>query len=734
MSSDQIKESEPTKESFSLGYKKIPVPKKEDLEKIDPNDFLEEPKFDPSIFTNLLSGLGGGLGNDIQGGESLGFDPSLLTNLLSGLGGGGDNTEEDEGLSGFDPSMFSNLLSGLGGQGGPSGFDPSMFSNLLSGLGGQGGASGFDPSMFSNVFSGLENMSSDTPKKNTSKIEYNPFKINHIQNYNPIYKEIFELSPKNYNQISLNNKKQVIFNKDHIDETSVPIENAFIKYSPLLDPYRYLTGKYTNDESLRTLPKIISESESINSHYKLNDPNNASYIDNFFCYLSSQLLNKHSFQNAIDYYGSYLGVQEKFRVNIADDMDYLRNSEYFSNNKNILYEIDMDEEDPFANFGSRKNKDKIVLHNESNISHLSIEDLDNGSEDPIIITDEIEQVYENEKSDDDDSSNDSEMNYTSSDEDDEDDATVEEDEEDTANTVDEEPDDDDHDDDDDEEDEAANSADDEEADEEDDEEESEEEEEDPPLYAYVKDFPIQMICLEPCKGTIDSLFNKGELDEQTAGAALMQIIMSLIAFQKAYHFTHNDLHTNNIMYIDTTDEFIYYKFNKIYYKVPTYGRIYKIIDFGRAIYKFQGRTYCSDSFGPDGDANSQYNFEPYFNDKKPRLEPNYSFDLCRLGCSIYDFILDEDYFENVNNEEIDDLQRTVIRWCSDDNGKNVLYKKNGEERYPNFKLYKMIARTVNKHTPEQQLMDPYFSKYAIKKTTDIGFDDIINIDILPCYA
>ena len=36
----------------------------------------------------------------------------------------------------------------------------------------------------------------------------------------------------------------------------------------------------------------------------------------------------------------------------------------------------------------------------------------------------------------------------------------------------------------------------------------------------------------------------------------------------------------------------------------------------------------------------------------------------------------------------------------DDNGKNILYKKNGEERYPNFKLYKMIARIVHNHTPE----------------------------------
>jgi hypothetical protein len=34
------------------------------------------------------------------------------------------------------------------------------------------------------------------------------------------------------------------------------------------------------------------------------------------------------------------------------------------------------------------------------------------------------------------------------------------------------------------------------------------------------------------------------------------------------------------MYIETDKEFIYYTHNQIHYKVPTYGRIYKIIDFG----------------------------------------------------------------------------------------------------------------------------------------------------------
>ena len=205
--------------------------------------------------------------------------------------------------------------------------------------------------------------------------------------------------------------------------------------------------------------------------------------------------------------------------------------------------------------------------------------------------------------------------------------------------------------------------------------------------------------------------------------------MILIVYQKAFHFTHNDLHTNNIMFINTDIEYLYYKFDKIWYKVPTYGRIFKIIDFGRSIYKFQGQLLCSDSFATGGDAATQYNFEPFYNSKKPIIEPNYSFDLCRLGTSIYDFIIDD----NESIQSMDELQKTIVRWCKDDLGKNVLYKKNGEERYPNFKLYKMIARTVHKHTPQKQLEYSYFNQFAFTPKNKKSIT-VMNIDKIPSYV
>ena len=115
------------------------------------------------------------------------------------------------------------------------------------------------------------------------------------------------------------------------------------------------------------------------------------------------------------------------------------------------------------------------------------------------------------------------------------------------------------------------------------------------------------------------------------------------------------------------------------------------------------------------------------NEDRPRIDPNYSFDLCRLGCSIYDFIIDSE-----NPNKMDELQKTVFRWCHDDSGKNVLYKRNGDERYPNFKLYKMIARTVHQHTPEEQLTFPFFSQFL---DTNLPSSEVqINIDTLPSYV
>jgi hypothetical protein len=191
-------------------------------------------------------------------------------------------------------------------------------------------------------------------------------------------------------------------------------------------------------------------------------------------------------------------------------------------------------------------------------------------------------------------------------------------------------------------------------------------------------------------------------------ACMMQVIMILVTYQKVFQFTHNDLHTNNIMYSYTDLEFVSYKYNGSFYQVPTYGKLYHVIDYGRSIYTFQKRLFISDSFHEDGDAATQYNMEPYLDKDEPVVEPNPSFDLCRLACSMLDCISEEE-----------PLHKVISDWCTDDQGESVVVSDDGTERYPDFELYRMIALSVHNHTPQAQLLRPEFFKFKVESAENV---------------
>jgi len=545
---------------------------------------------------------------------------------------------------------------------------------------------------------------------------YKPFDMKGLQKYNPIYSLFFEMNESNHHSLCLKHKNNIIDLHTVMNAENIMIDqkSSFIKFSPLLDPVKYMIGKYNvENDDIRTLPSSIENNATV--FPKLLDHNNSAYIDCFFSFLASQLLEHHGVIHGVDYYGSFLGVQEKYKMNVTDDIEYIANSEYFHENLGKHFFISDKHYSEYSSniVSSRANKNKLhfsSIKEDIDLGEIVIDDcpstekmcetIEEQNEDDAL---EHEIVYEKNTHTEEekyDSTSDSDVDYSESEESDESDDSEGSDESSSENE----------------------SASEESA------SETESMSEDRELFAYINNFPVQMICLEKCKGTMDDLFKRGIIDEKTAPSALMQIIMTLIIYQKAFSFTHNDLHTNNIMYIDTEEEYIYYVYEGKTYKVPTYGKIYKIIDFGRGIYKFDGKIFCSDSFAPKGDAATQYNCEPYMNENKPRLDPNLSFDLCRLGCSIYDFIID-----NEEIDEMDDFQKLILSWCIDDNGKNVLYKRNGEERYPNFKLYKMIARTVHNCVPREQLNNHLFSQYLIDSIENSEIR-VIHIDEIPSYV
>jgi len=564
--------------------------------------------------------------------------------------------------------------------------------------------------------------------------------LSKTQNFIPIYTRFFNLNESNFNNINLNNKWYISSIGEQIEDNDnlftckvknfetnkVKDRDVFFKMAPLLDPYKYLIGKYNIDNvNLFNLPNLNSTLNDCDR--KIIDLNNSAYVDGLFLFLSSQLRNTFKFIHGVEYYGSFLAIKNEFKINVFDDIDYLNNSEFFNKNKNTLFKID--EYEHLFQQEQTKLKPLIIGNNISIKSSLSIKSVDNELFDDIF-EDSSNSINLNDLKDmsmdlvdimvsteqkvtlKSNSTCSSRSSHTDTEEVDDNCENCDEEDNDTENCAEEDEDDEEDD-----------------EDEEDDDDDINEEER---INVVIPKFPVQVIGMECCESTFDELIFNNELTTDEWFSAFMQIIMILITYQKAFHFTHNDLHTNNIMYNNTEKKFLYYCYKKKYYKVPTFGRIFKIIDFGRSIFKYDGKIFCSDSFQIGGDAATQYNTEPYFNDKKPRLEPNFSFDLCRLACSIFDYVIDD--FEEMDLSKINDpVKRLILEWCLDDKGMNMLYKNNGVERYPDFKLYKMIARCVHNHTPQAQLERPEFNIYSNFNIDIKKMDDIINIDNIPSH-
>ena len=667
-----------------------------------------------------------------------------------------------------------------------------------------------------------------------------------IQNFIPIYSRFFDINETNYNAIQLNQKyylQNIITRPNDIMEGDDNNENApdndsrslnhletiiaddngntnnvpvFVKYSPLLDPIRYLSGKYqANHDKIRSLPKYNSTPDECEE--KMLNTNNTSYVDGFFSYLTSRALHTHGVVHGIDYYGSYLCKQREFSANVFDDIDYLVGCSFFNNYENDLFTID------YSQFGDDvdgdlsdvnisklmkiRNKMKpmvgacgansyiesagdyksvqnrinilenisqvdaslstndIIIENVTDTSSCSrdcepaIEIVDLNIDETLLTGDggggstslhPKNQTRDNNGDTSDSDSSQSNSSYTTeseSDDDDDDnpstsmiqvdDSSFDKGDGDGDGDCDGDGTESESDDDDSKSGYTGS----------DDDETGSYESDDEQIIVKIKDFPVQAILLEKCVSTLDHIMMTDELTKDEWTSILFQVIMTLIIYQKMFEFTHNDLHTNNVMFIETTEEFIYYLIDEQYYKVPTYGRIFKIIDFGRAIYKFRGELICSDSFHPKGDAATQYNFPPYYNPEKQTVEPNFSFDLCRFACALFDyFIYDLRKVEKLCKS--DPIIELIVKWTMDDKGRNILYKSSGEERYPDFKLYKMISRSVHGHIPSNEIRNPLFDVYKItqkkyKKHASLSAKFLkdgknthifINVDTLPIYS
>ena len=194
--------------------------------------------------------------------------------------------------------------------------------------------------------------------------------------------------------------------------------------------------------------------------------------------------------------------------------------------------------------------------------------------------------------------------------------------------------------------------------------------------------------------------------EEVLLSCLFQIAFSLHYLQKHYEFTHNDLHINNIMFSYTNKTYIYYKINNKYFKIPTYGRIFKIIDFGRAIFTYKNKVFMNDVFSIFGEAGGQYyypNQVKFHKEKKleEKITPNYSFDLCRLSMTILD---------EIDTEKISQKTLSLLNYMCTDK-----YNNNYREMEDDFSLYILISKNSKNAIPLNILNKDIFKDYRVKK-------------------
>jgi len=512
--------------------------------------------------------------------------------------------------------------------------------------------------------------------------------FNHLQTFFPTLSDLYNLNSKQTEDIWLDSKwriKQIdisgtsgpchlslVPNVDGSTETESKRQNAFMKVTHLLDPIRWMKGKYS-------LPKQTGlpwHTKTWTSAWtKLQDSSNQAYVEAVASYALGRLRDEGISPHFNEFYGAFCARADIYRYNLTEDYeDYKSSSWVWEGQKRGLFKLCMFDKDSVE--VSKETRDEYLrepsvldsdseyeTESETEIDAINVIDAVHISDMGSIHSDGMSSLSFAESSEDSIDSN--EDKYK--------------------------------------------------------------------IYAEFRDFPVMLIALEQNSGTMDELLDSIEAVGASHGtpewelrwsAWVFQVIAALTVAQSVFGFTHNDLHTNNIVWTPTKEEFLYYSLKSgAVFKVPTFGKLFRIIDFGRSIFTINGTQFISDDFKEDNDADGQYSFGPIM--KAVEVPPNPSFDLCRLAVSLFESLYPDppeklEGGELLSSEEDLEVFETVSplcnclwSWMIDDNGENVLINADGSERFPDFDLYNHIAANIHNAIPSQQFKHPAFDQFQV---------------------
>ena len=505
-----------------------------------------------------------------------------------------------------------------------------------------------------------------------------------IKTFFPSLKILFNINDIS-NEIWFDNNYKVsglqIINEENIKgNCKIKIKNkyinAYLKVTHLIDPITYIKKKnegidYTTDEEL---------------HNKIKDPWNQAYVEAIATYALGKLKEENISPHFNIFYGAFTSIANKYSYNIADEVDTYRLYKWFwTGIETSIMEVSIDgvedqEEARDIYDKIMKKPDYCLDNNEESEDYEELLDTSSITE----VNNELDSL-------------DSISIKTYNSEDKETDETNEDDTDDNY---------------------------------------SNDEDDDVKVLLQLYDFPVMMILMDKNESTMDDLLEDydevgcepgSNLWEEKWSAWLFQVISALCVVQTLFGFTHNDLHSNNIVWEYTDELYLFYKTNDgVKFKVPTYGKIFKIIDFGRSIFSINKHLFVSDDFKEGNDAATQYNFPELNGENSEKIiYPNPSFDLARLSISIFESLFPE-YPNSRDNDVIlsqeegrivketeSDLYNILWLWLIDSNGENILWDSEGEERFPDFELYTHIADKCFNCIPKQQIYKKPFSKFIV---------------------
>jgi hypothetical protein len=485
------------------------------------------------------------------------------------------------------------------------------------------------------------------------KLDGSLWGLKQIQPFLPCYEKLFKtetLSNLSEYGMKLSDTIDSIESESSIRSRgkSIPVHR---KTTMILSPFKWMRGDY----GAVGLPKPESVANEMNQ--RIQSPHTAAYVGA----LTSLVLSESDCPHFPKVYGVYTAIASKHTIDISDDYEELSERHWFGNNIGVTFDLKLRTTDTDSDFRhTRKQRHEIVLGDDALLDNVEDVAADHVSE-PETTSHSSEYEEDTEGVVDEDASDDSEDLFEIS----------------------------------------SCDCDSEEEDEEEDEEEME-----PFAWAEFTDVPVVTTVLEKCEGTFYDLLQEHSEPEKHA-AWVSQIVMALAYAQRNYGFVHNDLHGNNVMYVKTDQEFLYYKHGGVCYKIPTYGYLIKIIDFDRACMSLrltgmkEPRHFVSSQFFPDEEACGQYNMDPFYDTQHPHIPSCSSFDLCRFATSMF-----WDMFpQGPKQDSQHPLFHVFLGWMKQSDGTSVMFREqmDNHDRYHGFHLYKAIARYCKDAVPRREI-------------------------------